>query len=349
MAAHLNIKDATKEPLCLKCHATYVPDAALRGEKFHLEDGVSCESCHGAAEKWLPTHAQAGATHSENLANGLADTVNLEKRADLCLSCHYGNDDRFVTHDLYGAGHPRLRFELDTFGILQPKHWVVDEDYVKRKEAYVPLKAWFTGQLRQANEAIAALQSPTRSTNGTFPELALFDCFSCHHSLTEEQWKHRSYAGSPGQLRLNLPSLVMLQYGLKGIDPSASNQLGELLAQLHAEYKENRGSSALPKIKNLLTTTIDPLIKALSTDTTTCSAVLSSLSAFASSSNVSPTYELAEQLGMGIQATTASSPELAQKYGASVRELFTTLRNAKAFKAEQFVARVRELHARRLI
>jgi hypothetical protein len=345
MAAHLNIKDPSQDPKCLKCHTTYVPEDSLRGTKFQNEDGVSCEACHGAAEKWLSRHAQTGASHAENLANGLTNTVSLEKRADLCLSCHYGNDDRFVTHELYGAGHPRLRFELDTYGILQPKHWVIDDDYLRRKEAYVPLRAWFIGQLRNANAAIEALESPARAANSSLPELALFDCFSCHHSLSEEQWKHRSYSGSPGQLRLNLPALVMLQHGLSGIDASASRRLGQLLAGLHAEYKLDRGKAVLPKIRILLETTIDSIVGRLSPDSTTCSAVLNSLSLFAASSSTSPTFEVAEQLAMGIQAVLASSPDLAQKHGAAVRHLFATLQNAKTFKVAQFVARARELSA----
>ena len=49
-------------------------------------------------------------------------------RAGLCLSCHFGNQEKFVTHRMMGAGHPRMSFELDTFTQLQPAHFVVDED-----------------------------------------------------------------------------------------------------------------------------------------------------------------------------------------------------------------------------
>lgn len=197
IASNLGIADASKEPLCLKCHSTYVVESE-HGERFKLEDGVSCESCHGAASDWLKSHTTAGTTHADNLRNGMRDLVDLGGRATLCLSCHYGTDDKTVNHRLYGAGHPRLSFELDTFGVLQPKHWVVDSDYEKRKGPYVPLQAWLTGQLYHAQATLSALASPTRSQNGLYPELSLFDCFSCHHSLTEDQWKKRSYGGRPG-------------------------------------------------------------------------------------------------------------------------------------------------------
>ncbi len=212
IAKHLGIQQPEQEPLCLRCHATYVPDIESRGPKYSLEDGVSCESCHGAAEKWLPTHSVAGATHEQNIENQLANIAPLDKRAKMCLSCHYGTDEKTVNHNLYGAGHPRLSFELDTFGVLQPKHWVVDDDYRKRKSEYVPVVTWLVGQTVQAHESLIAIDSPKRSRNGWYPELSLFDCNSCHHNLTDEQWKVRSYAaGQPGELRLNLPSLMVLR------------------------------------------------------------------------------------------------------------------------------------------
>ncbi len=39
-------KPPSQEKICLDCHAHNVP-VALRGERFKLDDGVSCEACHG--------------------------------------------------------------------------------------------------------------------------------------------------------------------------------------------------------------------------------------------------------------------------------------------------------------
>ena len=50
-----------------------------------------------------------------------------------CLSCHFGDETKFVTHRLMGAGHPRLSFELDTFTAIEPAHFDVDDDYRARK------------------------------------------------------------------------------------------------------------------------------------------------------------------------------------------------------------------------
>ncbi len=46
--------DPTKDESCLVCHAT----TGVRLAKTHVvEDGVSCELCHGGAKEWLGPHA----------------------------------------------------------------------------------------------------------------------------------------------------------------------------------------------------------------------------------------------------------------------------------------------------
>ena len=337
MASLLNIKDASNEPLCLKCHATYVPDPSQRGEKFDLKDGVSCESCHGPAEGWLATHPETGATHQDNLARGLADTVSLDKRAKLCLSCHYGDDDQWVSHDLYGAGHPRLSFELDTYGVLQPKHWVIDEDYLKRKGPYVPLAAWLIGQETNAEAVVDTLLNPAISKNGMFPELSLFDCFSCHHSLADAQWKKRSYEGQPGRLHLNLASLIMLQQALGALDQGLADELGQLVSALHTSFQASGALETVEEIKSLLTTRVRPLVLTASASEATCKEMMRRLAQFGANTPF-PKYEVAEQIGMGIQAAMATSPSLSKRYKAQLDQLFAGLANAKSFKPEKFTA-----------
>jgi hypothetical protein len=277
-----------------------------------------------------------GATHSENLKNGLSDTVDLNTRAALCISCHYGNEEKRVTHDLYGAGHPRLRFELDTFGILQPKHWVVDADYLERKEPYVPLRAWLIGQATLAKATVTTLRTATSSHEGALPELSLFDCFSCHHSLTEEQWKHRNYGGTPGRLKLNLASLVTVQVASSALKPSVAQKLEESLKELHHGYKDARAAEAAKEIEEILIDHITPLFNQIRGDEETCLKVLQTLTQFAASSPW-PTYELAEQTAMGIQATIATSLPISQRFEHRVKELFETLATPKAFNPENYV------------
>jgi Cytochrome c554 and c-prime len=342
IASNLGIGDPAKETLCLKCHSTYVQDGAPKSDTFRLEDGVSCEACHGAAEGYLKSHAVTGTTHADNIANGLTDLSNINTRATLCLSCHFGTDDKTVNHNLYGAGHPRLTFEIDTFGVLQPKHWVVDADYERRKGPYIPMRAWLMGQLHHAQAALAALESPTRSKNGSLPELSLFDCFSCHHSLTEKQWKKRSYGGQPGQLKLNLPALVILQVAASSLDPSLGDEIASQLRSLHDGFRKGNIQESVDSLQNLIVNKVGPSLEQVTVNPSTSTRMLSGLSGFAAN-NPWPTFELAEQLGMGMQATIASSADLATRYDKDLKDIFSTLKSAEAFKPDAFTAAAQKL------
>jgi hypothetical protein len=335
IARNLGIGDPTKEPLCLACHTVYSQGSTPKGDAFRLEDGVSCEGCHGAAEGYLKSHVIAGATHADNVAHGLTDLSNLDTRATLCLSCHFGTEDKTVNHSLYGAGHPRLTFELDTFGILQPKHWVVDGDYERRKGPYVPIRVWMIGQLHHAEAALEALQSPTRSKSGSLPELSLFDCFSCHHTLSEQQWKKRTYGDKPGRLRLNLPSLVTLQVVTAALDAPLGDQLRQQVQTLHDTYLNGGAEASIETTQRLIDTHVAPLLARLTTNLSANIRILSALTRYAAE-NQWLTFEVAEQLAMGIQATIASSPELAQRYDKPLKGLFATLKNADSFKPDAF-------------
>ena len=118
MAARLGIGPAEKAPQCLACHAEVVP-AARRSPRHQLSDGVACESCHGPSSAWLPTHHQSPtATHADNLARGLVALERPTVRADTCTACHVGDATRYASHAMMAAGHPRLVFDLETYGEL---------------------------------------------------------------------------------------------------------------------------------------------------------------------------------------------------------------------------------------
>ncbi len=60
IAKNLNLPEkAEKSSKCLTCHALAIP-ASQQSEKFQLEDGVSCEACHGPAESWVIEHTRTG-------------------------------------------------------------------------------------------------------------------------------------------------------------------------------------------------------------------------------------------------------------------------------------------------
>ena len=228
MAAKLGLPNAATAKICLDCHADNVPPER-RGPKFSLSDGVGCEACHGGAERWLVTHTSRKATYRESVAQGMYPTANLHERTSLCLSCHYGTADKFATHRIMAAGHPRLSFELDTFLAIEPAHYRVDADYERRKPSYSRTQTWAYGQLAAAYTELEALQGPRIDNGATFPELALFNCYACHmSSMRRYDWSHRllTLSVEPGSVPVNDGHLRMAWIIARRLDPqSAPNVL----------------------------------------------------------------------------------------------------------------------------
>ena len=76
-----NIADPSKEQKCLKCHSTAASiDAKLNGG-ITVEEGVSCESCHGGGEKYKSPAIMKDLAQAKK--NGLI--IPDEK---VCKKCH---------------------------------------------------------------------------------------------------------------------------------------------------------------------------------------------------------------------------------------------------------------------
>jgi len=341
IAKHLDIQHPEREPLCLECHTTYVPQG-MHGEKFTYEDGVGCESCHGAASKWIRSHVEAGTTHAENVNQGLKDLTDLKARSQLCLSCHYGTEDKIVNHRLIGAGHPRLTFELDTFSMIQPQHWELDEDYKERKGDYVAAKAWLIGQTILGSEQLKALSSPIRSKNGIWPELSLFTCESCHHSLKEDRWKFRDFGQRAGELRLNVSSLTLISTVLRVIDQDAATHVDALLETLHEEYKAGSGENTLKQLQTLMIERVLKKVNAIEYNDELLEKLFREVTHFSTRPHFQ--YEEAEQILMGLSSLVASSKRLERQYGESLEDLYTALQDDEAHNAEAFTKAASKLY-----
>jgi len=75
---------AADTPECLKCHTSgYGVDPSLLGNKFNIEDGVQCETCHGPGSEYKSKKVM----EDKKLAveKGLLLYENPEK---LCVKCH---------------------------------------------------------------------------------------------------------------------------------------------------------------------------------------------------------------------------------------------------------------------
>ncbi len=229
MAFHLGLGAPEKEHRCLNCHATNAP-AHLQGERFALSDGVGCESCHGAADGWIKAHVEKGATHQSNIANGLRDLDSPVARASLCIDCHGVTGKNGLDHTLYGAGHPRIEFELDSYQAVMPRHWREDDDYRARKSTVSRTTAWLLGQYTLAKNVTKLAKA-----QGNSPDFSLYQCYSCHHDFSEKQFLWKNYRGTPGKPPLNDAAIDILATTLN----RPATQLDHSLDTVRRELEED--------------------------------------------------------------------------------------------------------------
>lgn len=254
----MGLADPAQAEQCLVCHTTFVP-AAQRGPKFSLEAGVGCESCHGAGGSFVPTHIQPTSKHATNIAAGMYPTNNPGARAALCLSCHQGDAVRKVSHQLYGAGHPRLRFELDTFSVLQPYHFNPDADYRRRKPPASHFRLWAEGQIGAANQLLAQLSAENAAPHGLFPELSRFDCHACHRGINNDPNYQPRPGLRAGSLTLNDAPLIALRALAKVVAPTQ-------VAALEKATRELQNSVADPVAHRRATERLKDIADQLATD-----------------------------------------------------------------------------------
>jgi cytochrome c554/c'-like protein len=95
IAKEKGIADPAKDPACIKCHSTF---ATLKPEQLHpkgkltLEEGVSCESCHGAGADYKKKKIMKDLEKAK--ANGLI--IPDEK---VCKNCHNSDSPTFESFD----------------------------------------------------------------------------------------------------------------------------------------------------------------------------------------------------------------------------------------------------------
>jgi hypothetical protein len=152
IAEGAGITDPGTNARCTVCHSPFQSVAQDRlAPTAHPDEGVSCESCHGAAGPWLRGHTRPDWTYATRVSAGMRDLRNLYVRANSCVACHQN-----VDLDLLKAGHPPLVFELDSQSINEPKHW-------KDEDSWSGARAWLIGQ------AVALREASWKSRNDAEP------------------------------------------------------------------------------------------------------------------------------------------------------------------------------------
>jgi hypothetical protein len=298
MSRRLGWGDAARAEGCLTCHAD-TADPAARGEKWMVTDGVGCEACHGGASKWIGSHVQGYKTRDDAKADGLYPTWEPAARGQMCLSCHQGSRERPMTHAIMAAGHPPLLFELDTFGTLEPCHHEIDADYVQRKGAQDPARAWAVGQAMAADNLLQSL-AEGRHANGLMPELAFFDCDACHHSMKAGRNEPgRTAARAPGTVPLADSSVVLLGLWLQAVDPSLAKEWQAGWARLYDKgfSSEDALRREAQGLRDVLRSGVLARTQAASLDGPQIRKVLGAILASASGAHAGD-YRFAEQAAM---------------------------------------------------
>jgi hypothetical protein len=249
IAATLGLGKASAAPACLGCHATVAP-AAERGPRFQASDGVGCESCHGAAGGWIATHYTTGGTHAANLAAGLTPLDDPRVRANVCLDCHYGSagGNRFVTHRMMAAGHPRIVFELDLFSALQ-QHHDEDADYAQRKGRTDSVRLWAVGQAEAVRRQLDLFARPGFGSEGIFPEFTFYDCHSCHRQIADGPERRLTFETNPGrpiafgQPPFNDENQIMLAAVAQVLAPGQASAFESASREFHRAMGEDRAQA----------------------------------------------------------------------------------------------------------
>ena len=344
IARNLGLRNASEAEVCLNCHADNVaPDK--RGARFLLSDGVGCEACHGGSERWLGPHVSGITTHEDNLALGLYPTDNPAARAKLCLGCHQGDAQHPMTHDIMGAGHPPLVFELDTFTNIQPAHFTVDADYKKRKRAPSATTNWAVGQVEAAVGFLSLVESQAGESSGMFPELYPFDCNACHHDMDQLRWG-QGVSDGPGQIRLRdahlrnaIDAIAVRDAGLAKrwqtalVGLNAASQQGT--AQLQAAARSFRSKLAEPALAAVGNSWSISESRKLFAQVAGQQAAANGLG-----------YTMAEQgaMALSILATDASAGKQ-QAISGAIETLYGTVDNRMAYDPADYTAAVRGLNA----
>lgn len=87
IAEKMGIEDPLQAEQCLKCHTTaFGVDEKRLGKKYTVEEGVSCEACHGAGGDYANIKVKKAIQSGDTEAASVGLIV--KPGEETCLSCH---------------------------------------------------------------------------------------------------------------------------------------------------------------------------------------------------------------------------------------------------------------------
>ena len=166
MGKALGIRRIKSDSRCTTCHFTM----QVVADKSKALAGVSCESCHGAAEDWLDLHQDFGSKGSliedeskehrdKRLGDcdsaGMVRTGKVHRMAGQCFACHVIDDEELV--DV--AGHPTG----DGFELVAWSQGEIRHNFIRGKGSNASAEKnrlrmlFIAGQMQELNYSMQAL------------------------------------------------------------------------------------------------------------------------------------------------------------------------------------------------
>jgi hypothetical protein len=153
IAKKMGVKSVKRSEVCSQCHYTQTQDSRGRAKAC---SGVSCESCHGAAQDWIEKHADYGgptvtkdqetpehkqARRELAMSLGMNNPTSLYLIARNCYNCHTVPNEKLVNV----GGHPAgSKFELVSWsqGIVR-HNFIESEGKQNTKKPIERIRAMF--------------------------------------------------------------------------------------------------------------------------------------------------------------------------------------------------------------
>jgi hypothetical protein len=183
---------------------------------------------------------------------------------------------------------------------------------------------------------LTLLQTDMYHNGGMFPELAFYDCHSCHHPMDKIRWNaQRAGAGiKPGTLRLQTQNLIVLQAVTETFEPGALNELVGLTNGLIRAGQRDRASvSAAAKALLDWVEKRDAMTRR-QFSTADVTAMRKMLVKYGATDKAGD-FAAAEQIVLGVESLSYSLGDRDKKK-AALDALFNAVKNDTAFSPQQF-------------